>query len=145
MAHQHSGQCESGYDYNFVNAAPPDRLVCRICQFPCYKAKLTECCGHVYCQPCVQKVKTVVDRECLCPICREPNFKTFSHHEADRTIKELLIYCPNNKEGWGKCPWTGALGGLNRHLKDCKVECRRCGLSLGYISCHEKTFGYFVL
>ena len=66
------------------------------------------------------------------PMCREANFKTIAHHEANRAIKELLIYCPNNKEGWGKHSWTGALGGLNRHLKDCKVECRKCVLSLGY-------------
>ena len=134
MAHkevQPSGQRESGYDYNFVNPVP-DRLVCNICQFPCCKTQLTECCGHVYCQPCVEKVKTVADREYSCPMCREVNFKTIAHHEADRTIKELLIYCPNNKEGWGKCSWTGALGNINRHLKNCKVECRRCGVSLGY-------------
>ena len=37
---------EGGYDYNFVDPLP-DRLVCKICQFPCTKAQLSECCGHV--------------------------------------------------------------------------------------------------
>ena len=134
---QPSGQSDSGYaecyDYSFV-IPPPDRLVCKIFHFPCYEAQLTECCGHVYCQSCVDKMKTVADCEYSCPMCCKTNFKTIAHHEADRTIKELLIYCPNNKEEWGncKCPWTGALGGPNRPLKDCKIECRRCGLSLGY-------------
>ena len=110
-----------------------DVLVCKIYHFLCYEAQLTECCGHVYYQSCVKKVKTAVaDREYSFPICRRANFKTIAHHEANRAIKELLIYCPNNKEGWGKRSWTGALGGLNRHLKDSKVECRRCVLSLGY-------------
>ena len=138
MAHkgvQPSGQSDSSYakcyDYSFINP-PPDRLICKICHFPCYEAQLTECCGHVYCQSCGDKVKIVADREYSCPMCREANFKTIAHHEANRAIKELLIYCPNNKEERGKCSWTGPLGGLNRHLKDCKVECRRCGLSLGY-------------
>ena len=90
-----TGQSESGYDYNFVNP-PPDRLVCKICQFPCFKTQLTDCCGHVHCQLCIEKVKTVADREHLCPMCGEANFKTIAHREADRTIKELLIYCPNN-------------------------------------------------
>ena len=128
---QPSRQRESGYDYNFVGT-PPDRLVCKICQFPCSEAQLTECCGHVYCQSCVEKVKIVADREYSCPMCREVNFKTIAHHEANRTIKELLIYCPNNKEGWGKCSWTGALRDVNSHLKNCKVKCRKCGISLGY-------------
>ena len=126
-----SDQRESGYDYNFVTP-PPDRLVCNICQFPCYKAQLTECCGHVYCQPCVEKVKTVANRKYLCPVCRVVDFKTIAHHEANRTIKELLIYCPNNKVERGKCSWSGALRDVNKHLKDCKVECRRCGLSAGH-------------
>ena len=58
---QPSGQSYSGYtkcnDYNFVSP-PPDRLVCKICHFPCYETQLTECCGHVYCQSCVEKEKT---------------------------------------------------------------------------------------
>ena len=123
MAHkevQLSGQSDSGYakcyNYSFVTP-PPDRLVYKICHFPCYETQLTECCEHVYCQSCVEKVKTVADREYSCPMCREANFKTIAHHEANRAIKELLIYCPNNKEEWGKCSWTGALGGLNTYAE----------------------------
>ena len=41
------------------------------------------------------------------------NFKTIVQHEANHKIKKLLIYGPNNKEGWGKFSWTAVLGGLN--------------------------------
>ena len=90
------------YDYDYVDP-PPDRLVC----------------SHVYCQACLYKVKTIPGREYLCPMCRSANFKTISHHEADRTIKELKVYCPHKTEiraghimclGWGT-------GDVNRHLE----------------------------
>ena len=35
---------DSGYDYDYVDP-PPDRLVCKICHFPCFKAQLSECRG----------------------------------------------------------------------------------------------------
>ena len=124
---------DSGYDYNFVDP-PPDRLVCKICQFPCSKAQLSECCGHVYCLPCLAKVKAIRDGDYLCPMCRAPNFKSIAHHEADRTIKELQVYCPNKVLGRGKCEWVGALGDVDKHLKECKMQCRRCGVLLGYYS-----------
>ena len=114
---------------------PPDRLVCKICQLPCSKAQLSECCGHVYCQSCLYKVKTIPGREYLCPVCRSAYFKTISHHEADRTIKELKVYCPYKRLGRGiSCAWVGALGDVNRHLRGCKIQCRRCGELLGYHS-----------
>ena len=122
---------ECGYDYDFVNPLP-DRLLCKICQFTCRKAQLTECCGHVYCQPCLEKMKKVADREYLCPMCRTAAFKTIAHREADRTIKELQIYCPSNKLGRVKCSWTGALADVSLHLKNCQIECRRCSILLGY-------------
>ena len=123
-----------GYDYDYVDP-PPDRLVCKICQLPCSKAQLSECCGHVYCQSCLYKVKTIPGREYLCPVCRSAYFKTISHHEADRTIKELKVYCPYKRLGRGiSCAWVGALGDVNRHLRGCKIQCRRCGELLGYHS-----------
>ena len=122
---------ECGYDYDFVNP-PPDRLLCKICQFTCREAQLTECCGHVYCHPCLEKMKKVADREYLCPMCRTAGFKTIAHHEANRTIKELHIYCPSNKLGRVKCSWTGTVVDVNMHLKNCKIECRRCDILLNY-------------
>ena len=55
-----------------------------------------------------------------------------------RLIAELnnLIYCSNDKEGWGKCSWSGAtVHGVEHReadvtnkliIKDCKVSWRRC-------------------
>ena len=83
-------------------------------------------------QPCLVKMKKVADHEYLCPMCRTADFKTIAHHEADRTIKELHIHCPSNKLGHVKCSWTGTVVDVNMHLKDCKIERRRCGILLGY-------------
>ena len=68
--------------------------------FHVMKRSLQNIAGTAIASPAgVEKEKTVADREYSFPMCREANFKTIAHHEANRAIKELLIYCPNNKEG----------------------------------------------
>ena len=45
---------EGGYNYNFVEP-PPERLLCKICQFPCREARSNE--DNVYCKGCVSRIK----------------------------------------------------------------------------------------
>ena len=96
---------EGGFDYTFMEP-PPDRLVCKICQFPCREAQLTECCGHVFCKNCLTKFKSSTVVSHACPMCRQEPFTTFPHREGDREIKMLKVYCPNKNDG---CGWTGEL------------------------------------
>ena len=61
-----------------------------------------------------------------CPVCRTDNFVSFPQHQADREIKELKIYCPNNASG---CEWIGELNDIHKHIKDgkcCDVKCDKC-------------------
>ena len=48
---------EGGYNYYFMES-PPDRLVCKICQFPCREVQLTECCGHMFCKCCLNECRS---------------------------------------------------------------------------------------
>jgi len=121
-----------GFDCDFLEK-PHDRLVCKICHFPCRKAQLTTCCGQIFCESDLTKLKgsTVIDK--VCPICRSDDFKAYPQLEADREINALQVYCPNKELGCG-CLWVGKLADLDSHLSSCEVGCDKCGELLPYKS-----------
>ena len=61
-----------------------------------------------------------------CPVCRKDQFVSFPHYQADREIKEFLIYCPNKSNG---CEWIGELNDIKRHVRNgkcCDLKCSKC-------------------
>ena len=115
-----------GYTYQFVDP-PEDRLQCVICHFMCRDPQLTQCCGHSCCKSCLEEWKRTNSSH-ACPTCRRRRVKSVAHHEADRTIKDLRVYCSNNSGG---CPWTGPLRQVEAHLSSCDTSnIRQC-----YTSC----------
>ena len=114
-----------GYDYNFVED-PPDRLVCKICCFPCREAQQSKCCGHVFCKSCLDTHIYYDSTKSSCPVCRTEKFVSFPQHQADREIRGFLVYCPNKDSG---CEWVGEFNDIHQHNKDgkcCDVKCKKC-------------------
>ena len=114
-----------GFDCDFVEK-PHDRLVCKICHSPCRKAQLTTCCGQIFCESDLKKLKGSTTIEKRCPICRSNDFNAYPQLEADREINALQVYCPNKELGRG-CRWKVELANLVNHLSSCKVGCDKCG------------------
>ena len=131
-----------GYDYNFseqfVNT-PLDRYFCVICQHPSRDPRMSVCCGHVFCNSCIENVKSP------CPMCRDENFVTFPNKQLDREIKNLDIFCTNISRG---CMWQGKLSNIDDHLGrhgDCQFEEVKCTNDCGkriqrwYLTAHIET------
>jgi len=121
-----------GYDYTFVNT-PPDRLVCKICDYASRDPHMSECCGHNFCESCLDNAKkaTVINK--ACPICRDNSFTTFRNKQADREVKGLQIICPNEELG---CTWVGELNDVNDHLEN-DDGCEYQGVKCSNIDCEE--------
>ena len=116
-----------GYDYKFVNIVP-EMFICNICYLPSRDPYLTVCCGHVFCNSCLNNGVTVIR---VCPMCRSKEFTTFPNKQVDRGVKNLLVLCTNKKKG---CDWVGELRAINEHLESAEgcrcvsVICRNgCG------------------
>lgn len=111
-----------GYDYKFVDKIP-DVFICNICYLPSRDPYLTVCCGHVFCNSCLNNGVIVIK---VCPMCRNKEFTTFPNKQADREVKNLRVLCPNMKKG---CDWVGELRAVSDHLgssEGCKYECVTC-------------------
>ena len=152
---------EGGYDYDFLEPLP-DRIICKICQLPCYDAEKSSCCGHVFCKRDLMKMKSS-SRGYVCPMCRVKPLVTYPDRAIDREIKELRIYCPYSRDG---CKWSGELVGLEDHLnkgrncvmrrcnkckqrvhhtamtshtnKECPCHCQYCGITAGRAMIHNQ-------
>ncbi|XP_065901696.1 TNF receptor-associated factor 5-like [Dysidea avara] len=115
--------CQGGYEYDFVDA-PPDRVVCKICHYPCRDAHLTNCCGAHFCASCLKQTRKGSAVNKACPMCRVEKFKVFPNKQLDREIKGLKVHCSNRKTG---CIWQGEINDFTKHVDDdCQfvdVEC----------------------
>ena len=100
---------KGGYDYEFVRP-PPKSLECPVCLTILRDPHVISCCGHEFCQVCIERVQR--DRK-PCPLCNEQNFSTFLHKKLAREIKALVVCCPHKEQG---CEWEGELGLLPNHL-----------------------------
>ena len=115
-----------GYGYDFVHA-PPDRLLCKICQLPCREAQQSECCGNIYCKCDIDQLKATTTAQPPCPMCRSKDFITHPNLAIDREVQQLMVYCPA-KETAG-CDWIGKLDDVDKHYsdgKECETECEKC-------------------
>ena len=115
-----------GYDYKFVDAEPPDRLVCTICHLPSQEPHIVDCCGKTYCKSCLDRAKRASTVSTACAHCRAESFGSMINKQADREIKNLHICCTNKEKG---CEWQGELNDINNHLGNsdgCQFEEVKC-------------------
>lgn len=117
-----------GYDYDFLDNPPPDRLTCPICHLPCRDPQLSLCCGHNFCKTDIESFKKAspdVNEACKCPICRG-KFESCINQQACREINDLRIYCPNRSAG---CDWVGEVKKVKAHREnnaECLFEMLEC-------------------
>ena len=114
-------------------AAPELEVTCGVCLDLLRKPQLTECCGHHFCQECLELVQASTK---LCPLCKDPDVKGMLNKGLQRQIRALAIYCPYKSHG---CSWTGEVRTLDSHLMKgereggclyIKVPCRNTGCGM---------------
>ena len=129
------GGGSGGYDYEFVDP-PPDTLICGICRFPSKKPQLSVCCGHTFCELCIDGAKKG-DGAFKCPVCRA-DFSCFANKQADRIIKDLKVFCVCKTKG---CNWQGEVRNISDHLlKNCRYREMDCPKGCGISVEREKVF-----
>ena len=138
---------KNGYEGEFVE--PPQKQFqseCLICLQILREPHLISCCGHSYCEACIERIGK--DGK-PCPLCNEPGFTTMANKGLKRTLHEFRVYCPHRLHG---CEWEGELGRLDEHLnsdplperqlKGCPfavIECLHCkeGIRRDKIAGHQ--------
>ena len=111
-----------GYEYDFVGTLP-DRIVCKICQYPSRNPYLSICCGHVFCKTCIDQMKRAKLLCVVCPMCRDEEFPTVPNKQIDREVKSLMVSCTNKEKG---CSWKGKIRAVETHRKSCTMEMVWC-------------------
>ena len=106
---------KGGYPYEFLDT-PHDNLICKICRLPSDEPCLTECCGHTFCQLCIDYV---IMHFQPCPVCRTEKFKVVRNLQNERDIKEHHVLCPNTENG---CKWQGKINNVKDHCEHCDFE-----------------------
>ena len=118
-----TGTSKGGYDYDFVTP-PPKSLECSVCLLTLRDPHVISCCGHEFCQACIERVQR--DGK-PCPLCNEPSFTTFLHKKLVREVNALVVRCPQKELG---CDWEGELGQVKKHLDGGVGMSERCGYVL---------------
>ena len=106
-----------GHDLRRFVTAPPDALICQICQRVAKEPHQVTCCGKVCCRVCVSL-------SVACPNCNLPTRNSFDSR-SDRQLKRLKVSCKNG------CPWTGALDDLESHARQCPLAELPCPNNCG--------------
>ena len=106
----HSG----GYECELIEC-PPKYLLqseCPVCLLVLREPYQVTCCGYSFCRTCTKQVQATNKG---CPTCNQKEFSVFPNKGLQRSLYSLHVRCPYKKEG---CKWTGALGGLDKHLNE---------------------------
>ncbi len=123
---------DGGYDYKFLRKfkkIEDDDLVCPICHLVCREPQQSECCGKVFCNICVTKLKQsdyvymVHNNNPSCPNCRSEPLQCFTDKRSNRSILNLKVSCKRLKKG---CKWQGTLQEAERHSEDCDYRVIVC-------------------
>ncbi len=119
-----SGGELGGYSYEFL-VEPSSLYFCSICTKVLRNPHLTGCCGHEFCQACLEKWHKTSKKR-TCPHCRATNFDHMLNKRTEREISQLKVRCNNRKQG---CKWEGELLAIENHLKVCgflQLHCEKC-------------------
>ena len=95
-----------GFDEDFVGEVK-DTLICYICTKPLRDPHLTVCCGHNFCESCLEQCRSMKHREQCCPFCRSTG-EEFQHvldKKTKREINALKVRCSNRKKGCRSVGW----------------------------------------
>jgi len=114
---------------------PPKETECPLCFQVMTKPVLSSCCGHHFCQSCIDRA---IAKNHICPLCNEQGFTTFLDKDCERKIKALKVSCKLKFRG---CHWAGELGRLEHHLDmkggdcefvevECEFSCLGCTVKL---------------
>ena len=85
-------------------------IECPVCLNILSKPHLMSCCGHNFCEDCIERVKA---SNGPCPMCKEKEYKSLIDKKCLRIIDGLQVYCTNKEKG---CEWKGELKNLPTHL-----------------------------
>ena len=114
----------AGYNPDvFVDQSAITDYICAICHMVVRKPHLTSCCGNLFCESCIDKVKK---SNGPCPMCTDTKLATFHNKRVARILQIYRVVCPNSKES---CQWAGELRHLEDHLLTCKEMSFPCEYS----------------
>jgi len=100
-----------GYGCQFVSPPPEElQLECSVCLQILRDPHLIDCCGHNFCQSCINCVQMEGKP---CPLCNEPSFRVMHNKGLQRTLNGFTVYCTHRQDG---CSWVGELRALDQHL-----------------------------
>ena len=122
-------------ELSFVNKLPEHvQLECPVCLDILVNPYKVTCCGHIFCEDCIERVKA---SNGACPVCREWGFKAEINRERLRIIEGLHVYCTNKEKG---CEWIAGLRILSTHLNKGKREgeCQYEEVKCRYWKCQQK-------
>ena len=122
-----TGGMYGGYDYNFADGAPSDRLICAICTLVARDPQQTNCCGNTFCKTCLSQQSQVIGQNARCPLCNKQPLQYFNDAKLNREIISLKVYCTNSEEG---CEWKGTINetdtSIEAHLNSCPYQLIPC-------------------
>ena len=120
-------------ELSFVKEVPED-IECPVCLNILTDPHQVTCCGHNFCEGCIERVKA---GDGACPMCKEKKYQSFVDKKCLRIINGLQVYCLNQKEG---CQWEGELKHLSTHTNQGKREgeCLYQEVKCRYEECEKK-------
>ena len=98
----------------FVGGPVNDDWKCPVCLELVKDPFLTECCGHHFCNRCINTIP-----QNACPLCRSYPCKGIIDKRFQREVNEAQVYCLLRPQG---CEWTGRFGHLNTHLNKGEIS-----------------------
>ena len=114
-------------ELSFVEGLPKHvEIECPVCLSILADPHMVSCCGHNFCESCIERVKA---SNGPCPMCKEMSFQAMVNKGHLRIINGLQVYCNNKEKG---CQWKGALKNLSTHLNkgkregECQYEVAMC-------------------
>merc|ERR1711962_550460 len=119
-----NSMCEEyGYDATFVEK-PQEIYICTVCHLVLRNPVMIMQCGHRYCGPCFERLKTHSQQmriELRCPEDRDviDLTRVCEDHGLHRAVNNLVVKCT---EWEGGCSWIGELSELNIHENSCEYK-----------------------
>ena len=128
-----SKQQHGGFDCQFIDSPPENLPVhCPICFLVLREPYQLECCGHIFCQTCIEQVRV---NNKPCPTCNRAEFLMFADKRLRQSLYAYRVRCTLEKEG---CQWVGELRELEKHLnKSPKPDQQLTGCDFVEISCNH--------
>lgn len=117
-------------EIQFVDKPVNDDWKCPVCLELVKDPFLTECCGHHFCNECINTMP-----QSACPLCRTYPFKGIIDKRFQRELNDVQVYCRLRPQG---CEWAGRLGHLNTHLNagELSGQCRYVSVTCPNNNCY---------